>query len=103
MNEDYIIFDGNCGFCNKAIMFIAKNDKKNNFKFVSNISVFGINLLSKYKIRGLKNSTIILIDKNENAYLKSVAIRKILLKIPFYKLFGYLMFLFPKQLSDYAL
>lgn len=102
MNEDYIFFDGNCGFCNKAIMFIAKNDKNNNFKFVSNISVFGINLLSKYKIRGLEKSTIILIDKNENVYLKSVAIRKILLKIPFYKLFGYLMFLFPKRLSDYA-
>jgi predicted DCC family thiol-disulfide oxidoreductase YuxK len=31
-----------------------------------------------------------------------MAIRKVLLKIPFYKLFGYLMFLFPKQLSDYV-
>lgn len=56
----------------------------------------------KHNIKGLEKSTIILIEKNEGIYSKSVAIRKILLKIPFYKLFGYLMFLFPKRLSDYV-
>lgn len=102
MDKSFIIFDGKCGFCNKAIIFIVRNDKNNNFQFVSNLSVFGINLLSKHQIRGLEKSTIILIEKDEGIYSKSVAIRKILLKIPFYKLFGYLMFLFPKRLSDYV-
>lgn len=102
MDKSFIIFDGNCGFCNKTIMLIAKNDKNNNFKFVSNLSVFGINLLSKHQIRGLEKSTIILIEKDEGVYSESMAIRKILLKIPFYKWFGYLIFLFPKRLSDYV-
>ena len=68
MGKSFIIFDGNCGFCNKTIMLIAKNDKNNNFKFVSNLSVFGINLLSKHQIRGLEKSTIILIEKDDGIY-----------------------------------
>jgi predicted DCC family thiol-disulfide oxidoreductase YuxK len=50
----YILYDGNFGFCNRAIMLIAKNDKNNNFKFVSSLSDFGIKLLSKHQIRGLE-------------------------------------------------
>ncbi len=98
--NNYIIFDGECGFCNKTIMFIAKNDKNNTFKFISSLSKFGTKLLLKYNIKGLEKATIILVE-NE-VYIKSVAIRKILLKISSYKIIGYLMFLFPKKLSDYV-
>jgi len=100
MGKSFIIFDGNCGFCNKTIMLIAKKDKNNHFKFVSSLSNFGIKLLSKHQIIGLEKLTIILVEKDNSIYLKSMAIRKVLLKIPYYKLFGYLMFLFPKQLSN---
>ena len=74
MDKPFIIFDGNCGFCNKTIMFIAKNDKHNNFKYVSSLSNFGINLLSKHQIAGLEKSTIILVEKDYNIYSKSIAI-----------------------------
>lgn len=98
----YVIYDGECGFCNKTIMFIAKNDKRNIFKFVSSLSEFGKKLLEKYAIKGLEKSTIVLVENEKRIYTKSLAIRKILLKISSYKMIGYLMFLFPKQLSDYA-
>lgn len=94
-----IIFDGECGFCNKMIMFFAKNDKNNDFKFVSSFSEFGIKLLLKYNIKGVEKSTIILIEK-ERFYIKSIAIRKILLRIPYFRILGYLMFLIPKKVSD---
>lgn len=100
MYKGVIIFDGNCGFCNKTIMFIARNDKNNRFEFTSSLSNFGIKLLLKHKINYLEKSTIILVE-NE-IYIKSVAIRKILFKIPFYKMISYLMFLFPRTLSDYV-
>lgn len=98
----YVIYDGECGFCNRTIMFIAKNDKRNIFKFVSSLSEFGKKLLEKYAIKGLEKSTIVLVENENRIYTKSLAIRKILLKISSYKMIGYLMFLFPKQLSDYA-
>tara|TARA_B110000908_G_C10149342_1_gene400579 strand:+ start:600 stop:1001 length:402 start_codon:yes stop_codon:yes gene_type:complete len=98
----YIIFDGECGFCNKIIMFIARNDKNNTFKFISNFSEFGAKILLKNKIKGLEKSTIILVENENEIYTKSLAVRKILLKIKYYKMVGYLMFLFPKKISDYV-
>lgn len=102
MDKSYIIFDGQCGFCNKTIMFVAKKDKNNKFKFVSNLSEFGLELLLKYNIKGIEKTTIILVGNENEIYTKSVDIRKIMLKLSYYKLIGNLMFLFPKQLSDYV-
>jgi len=101
MIEKYIIFDGNCGFCNKFLMTIAKKDKNDVFLFVSNLSDLGVNLLLKYKIIGLEKSTIILIE-NHNIYIKSSAIKKILLNLQYYNILGKLMFLFPKKISNYV-
>ncbi len=38
MFKGVIIFDGNCGFCNKTIMFIARTDK-NNICQIPNIEI----------------------------------------------------------------
>lgn len=81
-------------------MFLAKNDTNNCFKFVSNHSDFGIELLENHKIKGMEKSTIILIHK-ENIYTKSIAIKKILLKIPKYRIIGLFLFLIPKKVSDW--
>lgn len=96
----FVIYDGDCGFCNKNIMLIARNDKGNNFKFVSNLSDFGENLLKNFQIEGLEQSTIILIEQR-NYYTKSLAIKKILLKIPYFKILGCLMFLIPQKVSNW--
>lgn len=101
MIEKYIIFDGNCGFCNKFLMTIAKKDKNDIFLFVSNLSNLGVNLLLKYKIIGLEESTIILIE-NHNIYIKSAAIKRILLNLKCYNILGKLMFLFPEKISNYV-
>ena len=94
-----IVFDGECRFCNRTIMFIARNDINNYFKFISSSSNFGIELLEKHKIKGIKKSTIILIEK-ENIYTKSIAIREVFLKIPKYRIIGLLLFMIPKKISD---
>ena len=101
MIEKYIIFDGNCGFCNKFLMTIAKKDKNDIFLFVSNLSDLGVNLLLKYKIIGLEKSTIILIE-NHNIFIKSSAIKRILLNLQYYNILGKLMFLFPEKISNYV-
>ena len=94
-----IVFDRECGFCNKMIMLIAKSDINNHFRFTSSGNSFGKNLLEKFQIRGLDQSTLILIEEG-NIYTKSMAIRKILLKISKYKIIGFLLFFIPKKISD---
>lgn len=96
----FIVYDGDCGFCNKTVMFIAKNDKNNNFKFVSSLSEFGVKILLKNKIKGLEKSTIILIE-GEKTYIKSNAVMRTLLKIPNYKILGIFLYLMPKKICDF--
>ncbi len=97
---EYLIYDGACGFCNKMVMFVAKNDSKNHFLFVSSLSEKGISLLKKYQISGLEDSTIILLE-NEGYSVKSLAVRKILLKLPKFKFAGMLMYLSPIIFSNF--
>lgn len=100
-NKEIIIYDGYCGFCNKTVMFVAKKDKNNRFRFVSSLSNLGESLLSKHNIKGLEVSTIILLDLQKKITIKSTAIRKIVLKIPLYCIVGILMYLSPKFLSNW--
>ena len=96
-----IVFDGNCGFCNHTMIFIARNDFNNQFKLVSNQSEIGLKVLKNLNIKPSKaDETIILIEEN-NFYYKSVAISKILLVLPKYKLLGKILKYFPKRISDF--
>lgn len=76
----FIIFDGECGFCNKSIVILAKIDIKDEYQFVSNVSKKGIELLEKYNIKNLSNDTIILIYA-EKYFLKSSAIFNFLIDV----------------------
>ncbi len=96
----YLIYDGACGFCNKLVMFVAKNDVNNHFIFVSSLSVFGADLLLKHHIVGLEEATIILLEDNQ-LFIRSLAVRKILQKLPKYKFSGLIMYLLPNRLTDY--
>lgn len=95
----FIIYDGDCGFCNKTIMFLAKKDKNNIYKFVSSYSTVGSKILAKYDIIGLEKSTIILFTDNR-FFTKSDAIKRILIKIPPYNILGIIISIFPLRLSN---
>lgn len=78
LKQPILIFDGECGFCNKAILFFLKHENKNRKKgsnqkmnFVSIQSQNGI-MLKKYFELDDKIDSIILI-KDHSAYIKSCA------------------------------
>lgn len=95
----YLIYDGACGFCNKIVLFVAKNDAYNHLIFVSSLSVFGADLLQKYRITGLENTTIILLE-NDKVFVRAMAVQRILKKLPKYKLLGFMMHFLPNKLID---
>ena len=100
MKAKYVLFDGDCGFCNHTIMFIANRDSKENFTFVSSLSKFGNKLLNENKLKGVELETLILFENENEFYTKSKAIQKMLIDIPNYKIIGYLMFLIPRFIMD---
>jgi predicted DCC family thiol-disulfide oxidoreductase YuxK len=72
MDRSIILFDGVCNFCNSAVNFIIKNDKKNRYSFAALQSDIGQRLLTQYNLPLDKLSTFILIEGGK-AYSKSGA------------------------------
>lgn len=60
-----VIFDGDCAFCNRSVLFILRNNKKGNIKVCSNQSTAGQQLISELQITAKPEETLIYIDANK--------------------------------------
>jgi predicted DCC family thiol-disulfide oxidoreductase YuxK len=78
-----ILFDGVCNFCNGAINFVLKQDKKGIFKFAPLQSEAGQRLLQHYNLSMKEFDSFILIDKGK-VYKKSAASLRVMNKLPWY-------------------
>jgi predicted DCC family thiol-disulfide oxidoreductase YuxK len=95
----FIVFDGDCGFCNKSIMYFARIDNNNEYLFVSNLSKKGTDLLLKFNINNLSKDTIILIN-NEKYFLKSKAIFNFLIDVRKSKILKFFIGMLPLCFCD---
>lgn len=67
-----ILFDGVCNFCNGAINFIIKKDKKRVFRYAALQSNAGQQLLKQYNLSAIDLDSFVLIY-NGNSYKKTSA------------------------------
>lgn len=76
MNETHpiVLFDGVCNFCNSAVNFAIRNDKKARLKFAPLQSAAGQELRTRYQIPTTID-TVIFIDKGKVYTYASAAIR----------------------------
>ena len=83
-NENPIIlFDGICNFCNGAINFVLKQDKRGIFRFAPLQSEVGQELLQQYHLPAEEFESFVLIE-NGKVYKKSAASLRVLNKLPWY-------------------
>jgi predicted DCC family thiol-disulfide oxidoreductase YuxK len=78
-----ILFDGICNFCNSAINFVLKQDKKGIFRFAPLQSEAGQKLLQRYNLSTKDFDSFVLID-NGKVYKKSTASLRVMSKLPWY-------------------
>ena len=71
LQNNIILFDGDCNFCNYWVNFVLKRDKKDSFKFASLNSEIGKKLRLQYSIS--PNLDSVLLIKNNRAFIKSAA------------------------------
>jgi len=84
VNENPIIlFDGVCNFCNGAINFVLKQDKKGVFHFAPLQSEAAQKLLRQYNLSTKDFDSFVLID-NGKVYKKSSASLRVMNKLPWY-------------------
>tara|TARA_B100000123_G_scaffold202363_1_gene152297 strand:- start:1078 stop:1500 length:423 start_codon:yes stop_codon:yes gene_type:complete len=83
-NKTIILFDGECAMCNNYILFVAKNDSDDNFRFLS-IQNKKVNELKKIYSICTNNISSIYIIHNNKIKRKSKAVIKIIsmLKFPY--------------------
>ena len=98
--NEIIVFDGVCLLCNKYVEFVAKNDYKNHFKFVSMQNKSILNKFSNDQNIKLSNKSIIVINNQNKLMTKSSAVIYILSKLKFPYTLISVFNIFPKILLD---
>ena len=76
MIQKIVVFDGECAFCNKSVLFILKKSKHNDIYCCSAQSEYGKKLILDKKITSDPTQTLIYIVKEES-YDKSNAVLNI--------------------------
>jgi len=82
-NHPIILFDGLCNFCNGAINFVLKQDKKGIFRFAPLQPEAGQKLLKQYNLSTKDFESFVLIDDGK-VYKKSAASLRVMNKLPWY-------------------
>jgi predicted DCC family thiol-disulfide oxidoreductase YuxK len=100
LQNQIILFDGVCNFCNYWVNFIIQRDRENIFKFAALQSEKGIELLEKFNLSKNNFDSFILITQNK-IYKKSQAAFEIAKQLNGWtKVFAPLRFL-PGVLTDF--
>lgn len=71
LKQPILLFDGECGFCNKSIQFFLKHEKNKQVHFAPLQSEIGIKLRAYFEIS--ENTDSLILIKNHAAYIKSCA------------------------------
>jgi len=98
-SKQIIIFDGECGFCNRTVLFIAKKDVENEFLLVSNLSKRGQEILNSLGLDKVANETLILVKGNKHS-VKGRAIKKIAKEIRISTILLFVLRITPNQLLN---
>lgn len=100
-DQRLVLFDGECNFCNGAVLFIVDRDPKERFKFASLGSDVGQATLKRHHCKQDLDSVVLV--ENGQAYTCSTAALRIArgLRFPWFLLF-YLFMLVPRALRDWG-
>jgi predicted DCC family thiol-disulfide oxidoreductase YuxK len=77
-----ILFDGVCNFCNSTINFVIKHDKKGLFRFAPLQSATGNELLKRFNLSTTDFDSFVLIE-GDKFYTKSTAALRVLKHLSF--------------------
>lgn len=100
MQDQIILFDGECHFCDRSVQFILKRDRHGYFKFASLQSELGQKLLKKHQIPTDTDSFVLVTSKQ--AYVKSTAALKVVRHLTGLWKILYIFILVPRPLRNFV-
>jgi predicted DCC family thiol-disulfide oxidoreductase YuxK len=75
-DQPVILFDGVCNFCNGAVNFVIKRDKKVKLRFSTLQSGSALQLLGKFNLSAMDLNSFVFVE-NDKAYTRSTAALKV--------------------------
>ena len=101
-NKQIIIFDGVCNLCNASVQFIIKNDKNDLFRFASNQSEIGQDIIRINKINTQAINSIILFNPATGISIESEAAFKIAKELRGLYQYMYFVIYLPRSFTDFC-
>ncbi|MGK9044598.1 thiol-disulfide oxidoreductase DCC family protein [Mammaliicoccus vitulinus] len=95
-----VYYDGDCGYCNRAVMWVIDHKISTRFQFAQLEGVYGKNLTAVRP--DLKNIDTIVVVDGDDVYIKSDAIVHLLRNIKNYQLLGWLLTCIPKCIRNFG-
>ena len=95
-----ILFDGDCGFCNKSIQFILNRDKRKQFHFAALQSEIGKVALRQAGLREDFDDSLVLID-DDGTHIRSTGVARIAARLDGVWKLGGLGRVIPRGLRDW--
>ncbi len=99
-NNNIILFDGVCNFCNAVTNFIIRQDKKKIFRFAAFQSTVGQKILKQLNF-SLDSFETFLFIANGKIYKKSNAALRLYNKLSWYWKWTQLFWIFPRFFRDW--
>lgn len=100
MKDNVVLYDGDCGLCNRAVQFILKFEQNTTLKFTSLQSPFSKKVISDFNLKNDFEESILFFQDGK-LYSKSEAVLRI---IPFLKWYFYPLLIFriaPNSIRDF--
>ena len=98
--KNTILFDSKCNLCSKSVKKVMKLDKNKIFKFISNNSDYGKELINEFNLNSMTTETIILFTSEKEFLIKSDAAISIITRLNIiFKVFNILLVI-PKVIRD---
>lgn len=101
-SKQLILFDGVCNLCNSSVLYVIKNDTKNQFLFAPLQGEIGQEIINAFNIDVLQTDSILLFDpKAHRIYTKSTAALRIAKQLKFPNTLMSIFFIVPTGIRNW--
>ena len=101
MKEEFLLYDGDCLFCNRIAYFLSQKDREGRFLYIANTSQQGMGICKQYHLEELTQKTIV-VKIGENLYTQSQAVYYFLKECKLFPLLRFLIQITPSLLADFV-
>ncbi len=99
MEQNIVLFDGQCVLCNRFVDFLIRHDKKNNFKFASLQGTTAKSILPSEYLSNV--DSVIFKSKHNQIFIKSQAVVHILISLDGLWIISKLLLIVPIFILDF--